>query len=379
MIVIADDILVFGEGDNDKEAMNDHEENLKMLLERCRLKDIKINRNKVKLRLQEVKYMGHILSKDGIKTDRDKVETINDMKVPTNVTELKRFLGMIGYLSKFIPNLSNLTESLRQLEKKDNGWNWNNKHDEDFKNLKKKLIEAPVLKYLKPNLPTVLQCDASKSGLGAVLVQEGQPIAYASRAMTETEQQYAQIEKECLAIVFGCKKFEQYIYGQRILVQSDHRHLETILKKPLVKAPKRLQRMIMQLQHFDLTVKYVPGKDVSVADALSREYLGNAEPLGGNEDQVWAMDDLKQLSSVNYVALKATTVAEIEEHSEKEEQLMKLKDYTINGWPEKYSKIENNMRCFFKIRDEISYENNIIFKGEAIIIPKSLQRKLTDR
>lgn len=127
-------------------------------------------------------------------------------------------------------------------------WQWQHEHEEAVKRLKDALMTAPVLRFFDPKKQLIIQADASKDGLGACLLQEGHPIAYTSRALIETKKNYAQIEKELLAIVFSVKKFHQYVYGVRVSVQSDHKPLENILRKPLGTAPSRLQRMLLQLQ-----------------------------------------------------------------------------------------------------------------------------------
>ena len=130
---------------------------------------------------------------------------------------------------------------------------------------------STVLKYYNVHEEVIIQCDASEVGLGATLLQNGQPIVYASCALSKTEQCYAQIEKECLAIVFACERFDHYIYVKDcITVQSDHKPLETIFKKPLLSAPKRLQRMLLRLQKYNLNVTYTRGKDLFIVDTLSR-------------------------------------------------------------------------------------------------------------
>lgn len=128
-------------------------------------------------------------------------------------------------------------------------------------------------------------------------------MAFASRAMTETEQHYAQIEKEALAILFGCKKFEHYIYGRQVNVSSDHKPLEIIFKKPISKAPKRLQRIMLNMQHFDLNIQYVQGKKIVLADALSRDYLQNAEEYECLKEEIWHMNEMKE-----NLAIKPTTL-----------------------------------------------------------------------
>ena len=181
---------------------------------------------------------------------------------------------MLTYLSKFIPNLSHSAAPLRTLLGEDIEWHWENEQEKSFKVLKKLATEAPVLKYFDPKKPTKLSVDASSTGLGAVLLQEGHPIAYASKALTDTQKNYAQIEKEMLAIVFGCTHFHEYIYGMTTVeVETDHKPLEANLKKSLHQAPARLQKMIMTIQKYVINLVYRPGKQLVIADALSRAYL----------------------------------------------------------------------------------------------------------
>ena len=142
-----------------------------------------------------------------------------------------------------------------------------------FNEIKEILSSPPVLKYFDPDQDLELQCDASGKGLGACLMQDGQPIAYASRSLSSTEQQYAQIEKEMLAIVFGTEKFEQYVYGRRVKVETDHKPIESIIKKNLLSTPKRIQRMMLRLQKYHLDVTYKRGSQMYLADTLSRAYL----------------------------------------------------------------------------------------------------------
>ena len=161
--------------------------------------------------LEEIKYLGHILSKDGLKPDQSKIEAVRKMPTPECKKDVERFLGVVTYLAKFIPNMSKHTEPLRGLTRDDVEWQWKAEHQQAFNTMKTMLTEAPVLRYYDVKLPVTLSVDASKSGLGAVLLQELKPVAYALRALTETEQRYAQIEKEMLAIVFGAERFHQYI------------------------------------------------------------------------------------------------------------------------------------------------------------------------
>ena len=272
---IVDDILCVGEGDTYESAVKYYDRNLIALLERCREKNIKLNSKKLQLRKQEVPYIGHVLTPDGLKPDPSKVKAIVAMPTPSGKKALQGLLGMTTYLAKFLPSLSDVTEPLRRLLDKDVQWHWNETQEKSWKQVKQLITREPVLKYFDRSKEVTLQCDASESGLGAVILQEGQPIAFSSRALTSTERNYAQIEKEPLSIVHGCTRFDQYVYGRSITVQTDHKPLETIFKKSLLSAPKRLQRMLLQLQRYSLNKVYKPGKELFIADTLSRAFLPN--------------------------------------------------------------------------------------------------------
>ena len=181
-----------------------------------------------------------------MKADPAKVEAILNMKRPNDINGVQRIMGTINYLSKFLPQLSELSEPLRQLAKKDVAFVWDSVHDQAFAKLKQLVTAPPVLKFYEPDKELVIQCDAIETGLGAALMQEGRPLAYASHALTSAERNYAQIEKE-LVIVFATEHFHQYTYGRPVKVDSDHNSLETIFTKPLASAPRRLQRMLMRL------------------------------------------------------------------------------------------------------------------------------------
>ena len=172
-------------------------------------------------------------------------------------------------MAKFLPKLADVLEPIRNLTRADVIWNWTTVHDRAYKTVQKLVTEAPVLVYYNPERELTIQCDASHNGLGAVLMQDGQPIAYASRAMTDTETRYAQIEKEMLAILFSLEKFHQYTFGRHTNVESDHKPLEAILDKPLSAAPRRLQGMMLRIQDYDITVRYKKGKEMYLVDTLS--------------------------------------------------------------------------------------------------------------
>ena len=204
---IVDDILIWGRN------IKEHDATLKKVLDRCRINNLKLNEEKLEFRKSSVTYVGHVLSDKGVKPDSEKCRAINEMEEPKDISELQTFMGLVQYLGKFIPNLSEVTAPLRKLQEKDVIWHWHAEQQQSFNKLKQLITEAPVLRFYDPRKELTLSVDASSKGLGAVLIQEEQPVAYASRALTKCQMNYAQIEKEALAILFGCTKFHQYVFG----------------------------------------------------------------------------------------------------------------------------------------------------------------------
>ena len=205
------------------------------------------------------------------------------MPAPENKSDLQRFLGMVTYLGKFVPNLSEVSAPLRELLEKNVAWSFDTPQQQAFQELKLLITNSPVLEYFDPKLPIKVSSDANKSGLGATLEQKhGEnwfPVAFASRSMTPAETNYAQIEKEILSIVFACERFNDFLYGQRFTVENDHKPLKDIFKKPALKSPPRIQRFLLRLQKYQFSMNYTPGKDMVVADTLSRAYLtGTSAP-----------------------------------------------------------------------------------------------------
>ena len=173
--VIADDFIIAGFGATTEEAYKSLEQNERSFFTRCREWNLKLNKQKVKRAQRNVPFMGHQLTPEGLKPDPGKIEAIAAMPEPEDATALKRFLGMVNYLSKFMPHLSKMTEPLRRLEDKDVEWQWLTQHSIAFNTVKKYLTESPVLKYYNVNEDVTIQCDASETCLGAVLMQKGQP------------------------------------------------------------------------------------------------------------------------------------------------------------------------------------------------------------
>ena len=230
-----------------------------------------MNSSKCQFRCDELTYLGHIISKDGINADANKI--IAEMPMPEVKKAVQCLLGIISYVGKFIPNLAETTKPLRELLKKEIDWHWKKTYEEAANKTKELLISRSCLAFFDPSKAIQIQVDASKSGIGAVLMQNGKPVSYASRSLTNAQKNYAIIEKELLAVLFGCERFHQFVYGSEVTIISDHKPLESIMKKPLSKAPARLQRMLLRLQRYNINLLYKPGRDMIFADTLSRAHL----------------------------------------------------------------------------------------------------------
>ena len=254
---------------------------LKRVKDKLQEAGLKLNEQKCTYFKKEIKFLGHIISPNGVKPDQEKVEAIKNMPEPTGVPEFRRFLGMVQYLGRYIDNLATtcILKPVNLLLQNDVAWTWDKAQEESFTTVKQMLTEPQVLAYFDLNKETIVSAVASQFGLGAVLLQQHKeglkPIAYCSRTLTETETRYAQIEKELLAATWACERFEKYLVGmEQFTLYMDHKPLVPLINnKHLTESPLRCQRMLicmMRLMRFRVTATYIPGKNMVVADKLSR-------------------------------------------------------------------------------------------------------------
>ena len=385
--VIADDILVYGCGTTDEVCQRDHDANLDRLLQRARDKNLKFNRQKLRLCLPEVTYMGHRLTKEGLSPDTSKVRAIQEMPQPDSKKSVERFLGCLQYLARFLPQLSQVAAPLRQLTEQSAIFTWQSQQEEAFQSLKKMITMAPVLKFYNVTEEAAIQCDALEKGLGATLLQKGQPVAFASRSLSKSEQNYAQIEKECLAIVFACERFNQYIHGRDYtVIHTDHRPLIPIFTKPIYNAPKRLQRMLLRLQKYSLKVTYCPGKEMYIADMLSRAYLKETTSKSTSDYQIFNLKqeaklykEIQDIDPAEHVRVSERGLAKIRAATQKDPTLQEVAKTIHQGWPESKQDVPLLIRAFWPFRDELTEHDKIIYKGTKIIIPKSMQPETKQR
>ena len=363
---IADDLLVVGEGDTQAEAMSDHDNNLRALLSRATEHGMKFKWEKCEFRKTELSFMGHVITSGGLQADPIKIEAVLALKKPNSVDEVHQLGGFVNYLAKFLPNLSKVMEPISRLTRNNEPWVWSSEQDKAFGTIKQLATQSPVRAYYDPEAELVLQCDASQDGLGVALLQNGRPVTYASRALTETEKQYAQIEKEALSIVFRLFKFHLYTFARPVIVHNDHKPLEAIFKKPLHKAPKRLQGMFLKIHQYDVDIQWKPGKDVVVADLLSWSYMNDNTRTTGEAE-------FTQINMVSFLPISEARLIEIQRETEADETLQLIKPIILQGWPEDKVNVPDSLLPYFHIRDELSVQNGLIFRGERVIIPKSMR------
>ena len=358
--IIMDDILVWGATEEE------HDERVVRVLNRAREINLKLKKEKTKIKCTTVDYMGHKITSEGLKPDPEKVQAILQMPTPKDKKDLQRFLGMVQYLAKFISHLSEMACPLRELLKQENEWCWYEQHQKSYDEIKKACVEPPVLCYYDVSKNVTLSVDASMSGLGVVCLQEGQPVAYASRALTNCQKKYAQIEKELLAIVFGCDKFRDYIYGRTVTVETDHKPLENIFKKPLHQSPLRLQRMLLKLQRYSLKVVYKKGAELFVADQLSRAYI----PEVPN-------DHLEEELEVNVVLpVSDDKLQELKDATQKDEVLRKLRNFVEFGWPDHLKDVDQSVASYWDFKEYICVSDDLLFKGDRLIVPESMRAEM---
>lgn len=184
---------------------------------------------------------------EGIYPDPKKIEAIRAIQEPQDAQELQTFLGIATYMAPFIPNLSAMSEPLRNLLKKDTDFQWSSSHSTAFESIKQAICQEVSLMYFDPEKETVIQVDTSLRGLGSALIQDRKVVAFASRALTDTEKQYANIECEMLAVVVACEKFHSYVFGKKFIVESDHKPLEMIHLEEFNSCPSQASENAAQI------------------------------------------------------------------------------------------------------------------------------------
>lgn len=368
VVICHDDMIISGK------TKQEHDEAVDGFVKKAKNANAKFNKDKFQYCQNKVKFMGQMFSEEGMQIDPDRIESLSMLKSPENKAELQRVIGSFNYVRRYVKNMSEIMHPLCELLKSNVEWTWLPKHQKAFEDLKVIITKSPALVPFDPNLKTVLQCDASKNGLGCCMFQQYDKnvlklVACASRSMNDHELNYSQTEKELLSIYFGTKKFHDFIYRQNVDVQSDHKPIVSIMKKPIHKIGSvRLQRLRLKLLIYSLNIYYVPGKNVQFADMLSRS---NLQIKGPFDHEMCEMVH----SISKHLPMSQEKKDQFRLETSKEPVLTKIFDYYYNGWPkEKY--ISADCKFYYPLRESLYVEAGIIFIDDKIVVPQSLKHNM---
>ncbi|XP_062542494.1 uncharacterized protein K02A2.6-like [Armigeres subalbatus] len=338
--------------------------------------------------MTEVKYIGHIVDRNGIRTDPEKITTIVQMPPPRNIAELRSFLGAVNYYAKFISEMHQLRRPLDELLQKDAKWVWSDDCQRSFSRFKELLQTDLMLTHYNPALPIVVEADASSTGIGASIRHRfpggvEKVIQYASRNLTPTEQGYSQIDKEALGLVYAVTKFHRMILGRMFVLETDHQTLLRIFgshKGIPAHTSNRLQRWALTLLCYDFTIEYINTTKFGYVDILSRLIDGAAKP---EEDYVIAsIRHEEDVSAVleNAVSSIPITAKMIAKATHRDPLLKQVAQFLHSSWEIKSGKQMNpEMAAFYNRRDSLTVIQGCILFGERVVIPTIQQKQILQR
>ena len=324
---------------------------------------VSVNPQKTHVKAPSVTFLGCLYDTDGVPPDSEKVNAIHDLPAPTNITELKEFLGIVMCLSPFIPGLSTLTAPLYELLRKDTDFTWNHTYDAAFQCVKDAVISNTMLWYFDPSLPMTIQIDASQVGLGAVLLQNNKPIPFDSKALTKTECHYANIEREMFAVTFGAERFRNYIYGRSFVIESDHKPLESISPKNLADMPAWLQCMLLCLQGYDYIIHYHPSKEMALPDTLSC-----FSPCPG--------PDIPLDIAIYHAHLSPQWKAAFQQAFMSDPKMCALANIIITSWPDDIKAVLHPLHPYWQHHETLTIEDGPVLHGEALVVPPSERERV---
>ena len=367
-----DDILISGKN------AEEHMTILNQVIYRLEKQGYRCKLDKSQFMQDEVIYLGHTVSKDGIRPVKSKVEDILKMKAPKSVEELVSFLAGVNYYRRYIENMSQLIAPLEELRKKGVKWKWGKEQQKAWENLRNKLSSDTVLTLYDPKLPLKLDTDASSHGLGAVIshvMPDGteRPVEYISRTLTAAERNYSQIDKEATAIVWAIKRFHLYLYGRKFKLVTDNQPLVHIFNKNKqlsVMTAARLTRWAIFLMDYDYDITYRSTKAHGNADMLSRFPRPHTK-----QDEKEAEEELVFSVDIEDTCL---TARKIESYTKKDPILSKVLHYIMNGWPDKGVQFNEEMTAYWNRRTELSVELGCVTWGCRVIIPTKLRPTVLD-
>ncbi len=358
-----DDLLITGKDDED------HLRNLNATLQRLKDYGLRVKKDKCEFFQSTIEYLGHVIDNAGLHTASSKVKAIVDAPSPKNVSQLRSFLGLLTYYAKFMPNLASRLRPLHELLNKSKQWKWSDRCEKAFRDVKCVLTQSKVLTHYNPSLPIQLACDASPYGVGAVLSHvmpsgEERPIAFASRTLNSAESNYAQIEREALAIIFGVKKFHQYLFGRRFTLLTDHRSRVFGPQTGIPSlAANRMQRWALLLSAHQYDIKYRRSEQHCNADGLSRLPLPDTPPEGGQADIFY----FKEVQST------PVTAAQVKRFTRTDPVLSEVLAWISHG---KRGEMTDNFKPYLVRQNELTVQSGCLLWGYRVIIPPPLRNFL---
>ena len=359
---IADDMVIFGRNEEE------HDRNLILFLETTRKNGLVLNKKKLQFKKEEVSFFGHRWNSTGISPDPKKTESILKMQFPTDKENMHSFLGLVNFLNRYTPKLAELCSPLRKLILKDSHYSPGDPEHAAFDAIKAEFKKKIILPYFDRNKETILQTDASKKGFGAVILQEEQPIYYASRALTSAEKNYQNLEREAQAAVWGMEKFHYFLYGRKFILQTDQKPLVSIFRKHMIDVSPRIQRITIRAWQYDFEPQHIPGRINVIADSLSR-----VTPLEFQDSNT--EKDILAVNFLQYSSIEERERDEMLQETNKDEELQSLKHYISTGWPAKRSQIPVSLHPYWNFRDELTVESGILMKNSKVLIPETLKQK----
>ena len=364
-----DDVLVAGP--TEAETL----ERLSETLKRLKKWKLVLKRKRCEFMMKSIRYLGVELSGDGVKPVKEKVTPVLDAPRPRNTGELRSFLGAVTFYARFVAAMSKVAAPLHRLLKKGQKWKLTATEEASFSELKKRLTQAPVLAHYDGRKPVRLITDASLYGLGAVLVQvdgdgNERPVRFASRSLSTAEKNYAQVEREGLAVIFGVKRFRQYLWGRKFSLVTDNKPLTTMLgpKTPgPALAAARMQRWALILAEYTYDVEYRKAADIPMADFLSRLPVPEAEETDRitDEDTVCFLEQWDRMAPLTCEHVKRATG--------RDRVLSKVAQYLLSGWPER---IPSELQAFEAKKSELSLTCGCILWGNRVVVPEKLRAEV---
>nr|CDJ92466.1 RNA-directed DNA polymerase (reverse transcriptase) domain containing protein [Haemonchus contortus] len=370
-----DDILVTGR------TIDEHNTRLEAMLLRIQDYGFRVRLEKCKFLQTEINYLGFVINEQGRRPDPDKIEAIQKMPAPKDVSQLRASLGLINFYGNFVKDLHNLRAPLDALTKKDVVYTWTPECQSSFDKIKAILSSDLLLTHFDPNLPIIVAADASNYGIGATLSHRfpdgSEKVVYhVSRCLTTAQKNYSQIEKEALALIFAVQKFHRFVHGRHFTLKTDHKPLVAIFgsKKGIpVYSANRLQRWATKLLNYNFAIEYVNTKDFGQVDALSRLIASHSSTP---EDYVIANVDVDVTAElIENCRHLPVSVETIRTATRADQVIRKIIDYIKSGnWPA----IERNSPFwhYYNRRDTLTTVDGCLLTASRIVIPGSLQRRV---